>query len=477
MVKTEHCLSRKILFHSSHYNSTKSPTTASTLSAQDMPFSQRTAPEQTNQPIDEEETGCFPGSRRKLREEVPSVDNPLPMANTHGLGIMGGGEECSWEGWAEAASRVRGSIFNSGEFIPEISLSSPSSLISCVESTVVSGRGTPLTPSPLEKLTQLAVPVIMPHIIEVLDHDSWLSLRSVSKAWCSAVGHPTFPPVLYLPIELIQHILSLATPGDFDAARKTCRAWYQASLDTKLLRQHLGTMGFCQTDPLVKDCMDPFYLSRRLARECSIGSNGSGECKLPTAAVVDLSELTSRATTQFTVSICGSYVMLSDGCVIHVYRLEPESDRLLAFVTTIVCPRRVLAVSMDTSNKRFSVAILLDGRMGLVHDIVKHESKSTYRNLCSEDDTPRSVAICPQRRCVAFGCQGGIELHWMDALTGQDLNRWFPLTAPSDYLYFLPPRRGIDSTKKLRLISSSVDPQEINPLVNRFGGSRGSLAY
>lgn len=49
--------------------------------------------------------------------------------------------------------------------------------------------------------------------------------------------------------------------------------------------------------------------------------------------------------------------------------------------------------------------------MGLVHDVVEQEAKSTYRNLCSEEDAPRSVAICPQRRCVAFGCHGGIELH------------------------------------------------------------------
>jgi hypothetical protein len=58
-----------------------------------------------------------------------------------------------------------------------------------------------------------------------------------------------------------------------------------------------------------------------------------------------------------------------------------------------------------------------------------------YRHLCSEDDPPRSVSICPQRRCVAFGCSAGIELHWIDALTGQSLSRWFPLTSPSDYLY------------------------------------------
>jgi len=134
--------------------------------------------------------------------------------------------------------------------------------------------------------------------------------------------------------------------------------------------------------------------------------------------------------------------------------------------------------------------------MGLVHDIVEQEAKCSYRNICSEEDGPRSVAICPQRRCVAFGCQGGIELHCklnpvfqpsdvtsdvkdlgVDALTGQDLNRWFPLTAPTDFLYFLPPRLGIDSAKKLRLISSAAHPEEMNPLVKRFGINRGSIAH
>ncbi|KAL6250555.1 hypothetical protein RBB50_002857 [Rhinocladiella similis] len=52
----------------------------------------------------------------------------------------------------------------------------------------------------------------------------------------------------------------------------------------------------------------------------------------------------------------------------------------------------------------------------------------------------------------------GIELHWVDAVTGGNLNRWFPLAAPSDYLYFLPQRSGVDSRKKLRLISSAAGP-------------------
>jgi len=103
---------------------------------------------------------------------------------------------------------------------------------------------------------------------------------------------------------------------------------------------------------------------------------------------------------------------------------------------------------------------------------IENGPRSLYRNLCSDDDPPRSVAICPQRRCVAFGCSSGIELHWVDALTGQDLNRWFPLTAPSDFLFFLPPRKSIDSAKKLRLISSAGKPGERPAIAERRFGMR-----
>jgi hypothetical protein len=70
-----------------------------------------------------------------------------------------------------------------------------------------------------------------------------------------------------------------------------------------------------------------------------------------------------------------------------------------------------------------------------------------------------------------------VQFTGVDALTSQELNRWFPLTAPTDFLYFLPPRRGIDSAKKLRLISSAAHPEETNPLSRRFGIARSSIAY
>ena len=89
---------------------------------------------------------------------------------------------------------------------------------------------------------------------------------------------------------------------------------------------------------------------------------------------------------------------------------------------------------------------------------IQTQPAARYYSIGTPEDLPRSIAICPQRKSVAFGCKHGIELHWVDALTGGDLCRWFPLAAPSDHLYFLPQRTGIDSSKKLRLISSAAGP-------------------
>lgn len=95
-----------------------------------------------------------------------------------------------------------------------------------------------------------------------------------------------------------------------------------------------------------------------------------------------------------------------------------------------------------------------------------------YPHICSPQDLPRTVAICPSRRCVAFGCAAGVELHWVDARGGRNLMKWFPLTAPSEVLAFLPWRKGVDVGNRLRLVSS-VDLPSVS---DREGSEGGSLA-
>jgi hypothetical protein len=268
----------------------------------------------------------------------------------------------------------------------------------------------------------------------------------------------------------------------------------------------------------------------------------------------------------FSTSVCGRFLLVARDTLIYLYDMSNGS---LVPTTNVVCPRRVLSMSMDVSCGRHAVAALLEGRMGMVCEpryggpsgydspvevhieSHKHNSQSTttasfltteqrhfgtfntvdvrsniediilrgtddhqryeqnlinptwnlhlhspptgqtapsdskadarsrsipiesgtstfYRHLCSDDDLPRSVSICPQRRCVAFGCSAGIELHWIDAMTSQSLSRWFPLTAPSDHLFFLAPRPGFESAKKLRLISSAAHPHDRPSIRRRF---------
>jgi len=462
-----------------------------------------------------------------------------------------------------------------------------------------------------------------------------------------------------LPTEIMHAIYYNLGPLDFNSARRTCRSWFITSLDKPLLETMLRRGGYSSSvrrDMTANHVLgseiranDEWLLSKRLARECALGpdwtgnglsaeDDGSdrwGNSAFLHISTIDFTEVavhcptTNTTSTVFTVSCCGRFVMAANGCLVYLYELnrhhaatahsldiQPGSLRP---VTSIICPGRVLACSMDTSTHRYAIAILLDGRMGLVCDITalnqstqisrnphdsskssrqspittntlahvsdadgfrgtsfldrvslnssgsnlasaqapndppfvfpgiattgttiapveksawqdvfwgdmpestrtastrtagpssRHSSlprvnplksdgrvqsvlpphqdtdhgsrsmpietgpRSLYRNLCSDDDPPRSVAICPQRRCVAFGCSSGIELHWVDALTGQDLNRWFPLTAPSDFLFFLPPRRSVDSAKKLRLISSAAGPSERPAIGERAFGER-----
>ena len=464
------------------------------------------------------------------------------------------------------------------------------------------------------------------------------------------------PPSLAagLPTEIIQQIFYNLHPADFNSARHTCRSWFINSLERSVLETMLRRGGWSACIPQgissnhAPDEQDTvneeWQMSKRISRECALGpawtGNGFGgnECKssIPSkhsafvhTSTTDFTDVAvhypgmNSSGTVFTVSSCRKFLMAANGCLIYIYELNKTYSPLedgtstnsgsLRPVTSILCPRRVLACSMDTSSHRYAIAVLLDGRMGLVCEISpsnitasshsrnrsdcsefnnlpgrssssgnpregasrasfldhislnssstnlgsnrasseppfvlpgiavtlpqdttsalqdsswqdvsqghspemvraegpssRHPSlprahiltpgcrlqsalppdvpkapsssfmpietgpRSLYRNLCSDDDPPRSVAICPQRRCVAFGCSAGIELHWVDALTGQDLNRWFPLTAPSDYLFFLPPRKSVDSAKKLRLISSAARPGERAAISERaFGG-------
>lgn len=190
-------------------------------------------------------------------------------------------------------------------------------------------------------------------------------------------------------------------------------------------------------------------------------------------------------TSKFNVSTCGNYLLVTSGCMIYVYRLLAKkigllesmsladvSDKDIALVASIPCPDGVVSATIDTSAPKFVIAALLRDRVGMVCDLVTPENQEAvdksvrndtvdarqhyYQDVCSPGDPPRSVSICPGRRCVAFGSGTGIELRWVDEVSKRDCRKHFPMTQPSEILHFLPNRA--DTPEELRLVSSLAGP-------------------
>ena len=403
-----------------------------------------------------------------------------------------------------------------------------------------------------------------------LDTAAWKALRLTNRAWylaLSVAAPPTFPNSYHLPVEILQHVYDYLGPKDFNAVRHTCRHWMRASLDKKLLNAMLSrggwrsstenttcTMHGAASHPIATAVShsEEWSLSRYLARQCALSSGWSGNGLDIRAAIVERSDIDFTELANgyasgliFSTSLCGRFVCVARETLIYIYDLE---SGLPVPITSVVCPRRVIEMSMDVSSGRHAIAALLEGRMGLVYELhygrtvggngsvdvhidvdgpekgvttsasiqtscindyeagmslqgrntarmhrpfvqerdpttfdtigvrsnnqrinldntddhqthdqhfvnhawnlnisgpsrrpsthglctfescvhtvpVERGTTTIYRHLCAEDDPPRSVSICPQRRCVAFGCSAGIELHWIDALTGQSLSR------------------------------------------------------
>ncbi|KAJ4984657.1 F-box domain-containing protein [Stagonosporopsis vannaccii] len=460
-------------------------------------------------------------------------------------------------------------------------------------------------------------------VLHFSDTTTWKIIRLVCRSWCNTISHVAPPPAgpasRKLPTEILLSIYDLLDAKDFNASRRTCRSWMIASLNESLLSAMLHRGGWHGGRPAKHDGLSKRYttaasseewrLSRYLSLQCatSAGWTGNGldeEPAIMADVAIDFTDLADGYSLRkgrsvgaliFTSSICGQYLLVANNTLIYIYSLN---NRRLEPISCVVCPRRVLAMSMNASVGRDAIAALLEGRMGMlcelelrpqpfrlasrdtcvggdgysprsaaqpststrqsddfsgtpesaehtscrVHrtfpyrrdirpasfdtielhshnhaydlrdtdDISTHDrnlinqawnltlrgplrhpgttskievpvqnipiesgTSTFYRHLCSEDDPPRNVSICPQRQCVAFGCSAGIELHWIDALSRQSLSRWFPLTSPSDHLYFLSPRPGFESAKKLRLISSATHPNNRPAISRRLFNSTG----
>lgn len=314
-----------------------------------------------------------------------------------------------------------------------------------------------------------------------------------------------------LPVEIFQQIYGYLGPKDFNAARRTCRAWMEASLDRSLLAVMLERGGWTGEDTSKGWQM----LSCQLARECALAPGRAGvetEAVFTKSSEVDFSGLRdsqvggSSSELIFTTSTCSRFLCVAQEALIRIYQLDAGRP---VYMASVECPGRVLAMTMGPygGSSRYAIAAILEGRVGMVrklaeevfghgpqeeeqertqfntidivsnserisitgannsalyeHNLVNQtwnlvEDDSTiYSHLGSEDDPPRSVALCPQGQCVVFGCSEGLDVQWIDSPSGQSLHRWVPSTAPNDHVYVRPRRRPAhDSSNILRILSS-----------------------
>ncbi|KAL9037469.1 MAG: hypothetical protein Q9180_003699 [Flavoplaca navasiana] len=263
-------------------------------------------------------------------------------------------------------------------------------------------------------------------------------------------------------------------------------------------------------------------LSKRLATECCLSSKLflSSTIDFTMLQPSILRRQVEAPSLDFVVSVCGKFLLLLDASVIHVYRhgrclefvvsvvfpglvltvsMDASQDRYS--IAALLYDRRGLIIDVP----ELSIGSLSPHSEHDTHDVttawdikasptatpttsqrprlpiytdVYHTSPTPspqsnqsspipvqfiphtmYRNICSKTAPPLTVAIAPHRRCIAFGSSAGIELHWQDSATGQELSRWIELIGPAECLHFIPQPATSQNEKKdpsttLRLIAS-----------------------
>ncbi|KAL4916085.1 hypothetical protein BDW62DRAFT_111179 [Aspergillus aurantiobrunneus] len=209
------------------------------------------------------------------------------------------------------------------------------------------------------------------------------------------------------------------------------------------------------------------------------------------------------AASSFHVSGCGNYLLVISGCNIHIYQLlarrtaksmpmsaEDLRNTDIATVACITCPVEIVSAAIDTSTSQFTLAALMHNRLGMICNLVpvdwwdsdrsqgvfydatgsrsvrngqfgnmysmKMSSRHFYYDVCSAQDPPHSISICPGHRCAAFGSDTGIELRWVDYQTNKDCRKHISMSQPSEILHFMPTQP--DTPLEFRLISSLAGP-------------------
>lgn len=228
-----------------------------------------------------------------------------------------------------------------------------------------------------------------------------------------------------VPAELLHQVYHYLAPADFHSARHTCRSWFISSLEKSLLEimcKRAGISSSVKTE-LAKQVAqsrtsrpynDEWVVSKMLSRECALGphwkgnglkSNHSWTPAFCHTATVDFTEVGVQNESDgltgnsFTISDCGHFLMVANGCLLYIYEINKikgdelnnvESPGNLLPVASIICPARILLCSMDTSCSRYAVALLLDGRVGMVCEIKSLKSNKRKSSTATKESLRNS---------------------------------------------------------------------------------------
>ncbi|KAI9038348.1 uncharacterized protein KD926_010884 [Aspergillus affinis] len=359
----------------------------------------------------------------------------------------------------------------------------------------------------------------MLELLPVESHRSLhLTCRAWSRA-VGSLNLLNRPVANLIPAEILLQAFVMLSPRDFDNARRTCSQWMRISLNEGLLASMLKKAGWWNS--WLRDCREQcprnidtgaesvvWRMSRRLATECILSGRqmNAERTGFVTTTFVDFSQLlqwgfskeslnphsNEMSMSMFHASNCGNYLMATSASSICIYSLLPRGSSELksstaespqktdiVLVATVVCPTWIVSATIYSSSSELVMAASLSDRTGFICNLVpchdrsepastryfddhrflpmKVMSQHCFKNLGSAGDPSRSVSICPDRRCVGFGSEAGVQLYWFDEKTEEYRERKIPLSQPSDVLHFLSSRPE-DAPTELRLISSLAGP-------------------
>ncbi|KAI4160811.1 MAG: hypothetical protein LQ342_005426 [Letrouitia transgressa] len=288
-------------------------------------------------------------------------------------------------------------------------------------------------------------------LVGFVGFQEYKALRLSCRCWSAAVTYARplcLPVVCRIPTEVLREIYSYLSPYDFNAARHTCRTWMICSLDYRLLATHLKRGGWwtaVQADTAINEELGhpiggEWRLSKRLATECSLKPHWTGNGFIEFADVpsifqinkfncphvvqqrsrtsllltseIDFSPLRggihrdhlgAEIKLKFIVSHCTRFLLVVNGHIVFIYSIQHELSPFknhvhggyVEYLVSIAFPLPVLDVSMDSSLGRYSLATLMENRIGIVCEVPDLDVKagqSRFGSPHSEHETRNVTA-------------------------------------------------------------------------------------